>query len=115
MCVGSETNTAECIPRSRSSWATERSELSVLRASSSPKIAEAGTPWAMAYARATAASVVRSPGIRPPVARQCHFTTSHPASLHRSSVSVRRFGARLKTFLANVRSASIAAGVSSPM
>ena len=32
-----------------------------------PRIRSAGTPWSMAYARATAASVVRSPGGLPPV------------------------------------------------
>ena len=43
----------------------------MLWASSSPKIASAGTPWEIAYARATAASVVRSPDSLPPVTTKC--------------------------------------------
>ena len=67
MCVGSETNSAVRRPRASIWAATARSESSVLWASSSPKIADAGTPREMAYSRATAASVVRSPGSLPPV------------------------------------------------
>ena len=56
------------MPRCCSFAATERSDSSVCPAPVLPEDrGAAGPPWSIAYARATAASVVRSPGSLPPV------------------------------------------------
>ena len=68
MWVGSETNTADLRPRSLHLRGDRpAASRACCGPRSRPRSQPSGTSWSIAYSRATAASVVRSPGSLPPV------------------------------------------------